>query len=528
MVTVDEYRRIRIASRDGMSIRELARTFHHSRRKIREILAKPEPQPYTRSRPLAAPVLGAFHGVIDAILVEDEQAPRKQRHTAMQVYRRLCSEQGYTGGYDQVRRYIGKQRRRQRETFIPLSHDPGQRLEADFGHIYVDFPEGRRQIPVLLLVWSYSNCPFALAVPSERVEAILTGMVEGFAFFGCVAREVWWDNPKTVVEQIYAGRERRLHERYAALASHYTFEPLCCLPRRGNEKPYVENRVYTLQRQWCTPVPRVADWAELNERLRARCLEERQRPAPGGEQTIGERFEQERVRALALPRYAFDPCVLQAAKVDKYQTVHFQCNRYSVPRAWAFRSVTVKAYNERLEIVGEGQVIARHPRSYQRHEQLLDPLHYLDTLQRRPAALDHASVFGHWRLPASFSELRATLAQEHGSAAGARHYVRILQLLVDHPLARVQQAIDSCRPRSLNADGIIQATRCLAETSQRPLGESLPLASAELAAVQVPVPDLKIFNQFLDLGEPIDVQRSDPAFEKQFETVASARDECGV
>jgi len=511
-----------------MSIRALARTFHHSRYKIRQILANPEPQPYTRSGSPAAPVLGAFHGVIDAILVEDEQAPRKQQHTAMQVYRRLCSEHSYRGGYDQVRRYIGKQRRLKRETFIPLSHDPGQRLEADFGHIYVDFPDGRRQVPVLLLVWSYSNCPFALAVPSERLEAILTGMVEGFAFFGCVPREVWWDNPKTVVAQIFPGRERKLHERYAAFASHYTFEPLCCLPRRGNEKPYVENRVYCLQRQWCTPVPRVTDLAELNGRLRGQCLEERNRPAPGGDQTIAERFEQERVLALALPAYGFDPCVLQPAKVDKYQTVHFQHNRYSVPRAWAFRSVTVKAYTERIEIVGQGQAIACHPRSYQRHEQILDPVHYLETLHRRPAALDHARVFGHWRLPASFSQLRAGLEQGHGPGVGARQYIRILQLLADHPITRVQQAIDSCHSHALDADRIIQATRRLAEATQQPIRESLTIAATELAAVQVPVPDLKIFNQFLHLGESDDVQRSDPAFENQLETVASTDHECGV
>jgi hypothetical protein len=33
----------------------------------------------------------------------------------------------------------------------------------------------------------------AVALPSERTEAILAGMVEGFAFFGCVAWEVWID-----------------------------------------------------------------------------------------------------------------------------------------------------------------------------------------------------------------------------------------------------------------------------------------------------------------------------------------------
>ena len=80
-----------------------------------------------------------FTPIIDEVLKADEKAPPKQRHTAAQIFRRLRDEHGYAGGYDQVRRYVGRHRR---ETFIPLVHDPGQRLECDFGHIYVDFPRG--------------------------------------------------------------------------------------------------------------------------------------------------------------------------------------------------------------------------------------------------------------------------------------------------------------------------------------------------------------------------------------------------
>src|SRR5262249_58478398 len=92
----------------------------------------------------------------------------------------------------------------------------------------------------------------------------------------------------------------------------------------------------------------------------------------------------------------------QAAEVDKYQTVRFDRNRYSVPRACAYRAVTVKGYVERVEVVDQGQVVARHARSYGRGEQVLDPLHYLAALGRRPAALDHAPVLRDWRLSPSF------------------------------------------------------------------------------------------------------------------------------
>jgi transposase len=514
MLTVDEYGRIRRAHRDGMGIRAIAKAFHHSRRKIREVLAQPEPVPYTRSKDPPAPKLGAFHGVIEAILKADEDAPRKQRHTAMQVFRRLREEYGYTGQYDAVRRHIGRRRQRQCETFIPLDHDAGQRLECDFGHIHVDFPDIRRPIPVMVAVWSYSHAPFAIALPTERTEAILAGMVEAFTFFGCVPREVWWDNPTTVATEIFKGRERKLNERYAALASHYTFEPMACMPARGNEKSHAENRVYDLQRRWATPVPSAANLDDLNAYLRRCCLKERERTVSGQTETIGQRFERDRAAAMPLPNTPFDACIHQCGKVDKYQTVHFDCNRYSVPRGQAFTTVTVKGYVDHVEVVAEEQVIARHARPYGRGQQILDPVHYLVTLGRRPAALDHSNVYRHWKLPAVFAELRQAFEQREGPHAGARQFIRVLQLLAEHPVSHVQQAIEHCRDRHcLNVEAIThQTTRITERQRARSMAShapweghgssDLPAWPPEVGQVQVPRPDLRRFDQLLVTGEP--------------------------
>jgi transposase len=494
MLKVDDYAKIRIAHRDGMSIRAIARTFGHSRRKVREILANPQPKPYTRAKPKPAPMLGGFHAIIDAILADDENAPPKQRHTAMQLFRRLRDEYHYGGGYDQVRRYVGKHRHDHRETFIPLAHDPGQRLEFDFGHIYVQLPDGRRLLPVLLATWAYSNYAFAIALPSERTEAVLAGMVAAFEFFGCVPREAWWDNPTTVVRQIFKGRERQANAYYAALASHYAFEALFCMPARGNEKPRVETRVRVLQRQWATPVPCCADLDALNRYLRQRCLAEIGRTVTGYQESIGVRFDRDRAQALPLPAHRFDACVSQPAQVDKYQTVRFDHNRYSVPRACAFRTVTVKGYIDRVEVVERGQVVARHRRPYDRDQQVLDPLHYLASLQRRPAALDHAPVLRDWQLPESFDRLRQALEQRHGPRAGARHYVRVLQVLAEHPLERVQNAVETCLRR-----GELHAERIDAEVRRLPdVADQTPVTP--LCQFQVPRPDLGRFDQLLSQG----------------------------
>ena len=80
--------------------------------------------------------------------------------------------------------------------------------------------------------------------------------------------------------------------------------------------------------------------------------------------TIKDRLAEDLAAASPLPGHRFDPCVIQpAVAVDKYQTVAFDGNRYSVPRPFAFRMVTVKGYVDRVVIVAQGQVVATHERS---------------------------------------------------------------------------------------------------------------------------------------------------------------------
>lgn len=505
MLTVDQFARIRQLRRDGLTIRQIADQLNHSPKTILKALADPEPVASRPGAPRAAPVFGPFRGFIDEILAEDETAPRKQRHTAMQVYRRLVAEHAYAGGYDQVRRYLKRCRLDRRLTFLPLDHRPGVRAEADFGHIHVDFPDGRRLVPVLIVTWSYSNAPFALALPTERTEAILHGLVEAFAFFGGVPVELWWDNPKTVAIHLFRGRQRTLHPRYAALASHYPFTPKFCLPATATEKPRVENRVFDLQRQWATPVPRVTDLDELNAHLRRCCLAARDRTCGKQVESVGVRFERDRAASLPIPQRPFDACVLQPGCVDKYQTVRFDKNSYSVPRRWAFRPVSVKGYVDRVVVVADGQAIARHPRSYGRREKILDPLHYLVLLEQKPAALDHAPVYRDWQLPAAFAGLRQALETRLGPATGARHYIRVLQLLAGHPVERVERAIELGRTRGgLDAAAITALVERLArdsavslDDSERTRHRSDNALSQDRPAVAVPRPDLSQFDRLL-------------------------------
>jgi hypothetical protein len=130
---------------------------------------------------------------------------------------------------------------------------------------------------------------------------------------------------------------------------------------------------------------------------------------------------------------------------------------------------------------------------------VLDPVHYLATLGRRPAALDHAPVLRDWRLPESFTRLRQALEERHGPPAGARHYVRVLQLLAEHPLERVEQAVAACLRRGeLHAERIGVETRRLAGTAG-PIPTVTPLCQ-----YQVPRPDLGRCNPLLSHGDSDD------------------------
>src|SRR5262249_57292655 len=139
-------------------------------------------------------------------------------------------------------------------------------------------------------------------------------------------------------------------------------------------------------------------------------------------------------------------CVAWPGEVDKYQTGRFGHNSYSAPRRGAFRPVTVKGYVDHVEVVAEGQVVARHGRCYGQGERVLDPLHYLATLERKPAALDHAPVYRDWQLPAALGELRRAVEQRMGAPTRAPPFIRVLPLLPLPPLAPVERAIVVCRP----------------------------------------------------------------------------------
>ena len=100
MYDVDLYARVRRAVLvEGKSRRLVAREFGLARKTIRKMLEYSLPPGYRRQAPIRRPKLDPWQGVIDAILADDKQRPRKQRHTAKRIFERLRAEHSYTGGY---------------------------------------------------------------------------------------------------------------------------------------------------------------------------------------------------------------------------------------------------------------------------------------------------------------------------------------------------------------------------------------------------------------------------------------------
>ena len=119
-------------------------------------------------------------------------------------------------------------------------------------------------------------------------------------------------------------------------------------------------------------------------------------------------------------------------------------------------------------------------------------------LDRKPGALDHAPVFRDWKLPACFAEMRAELERVHGGMSGSRRFVRVLQLLGEHPMSRVAQAIEAClRDHLPSAEAVIQRTQTSAANEATKRQAATPCDEPAAARVDVPLPDLSRFDQFL-------------------------------
>jgi len=460
---VELYGRVRRAVLvEGRSQRSVAREFGLARVTVRKMVGYSIPPGYRRKEPPKRPKLGPWIGVIDAILEEDKSKPAKQRHTAQRIFHRLQAEHAFPGGYTIVKDYVRAASLRQREMFVPLTHAAGT-AQGDFGEALVIVGGEERKAHFFAIDLPHSDDGFVMAFPAETTEAFLESHVQAFAYFGGVPTSILYDNTKLAVVRILGDGTRQKTRAFSELQSHYLFAEKFGRPAKGNDKGKVEGLVGYARRNFLVPVPRVASWEELNERLLNACRARRARRLRGHQETIGERFERDRAALLPLPVSAYEACEKRVARVSSMSLVRYRSNDYSVPTEYGHRDVLVKGYVHQVVIVCGSQVIARHRRSYQREDMVFDPLHYLALLEQKARALDQAAPLVGWELPECFAHLRRLL-EARLKKNGRREYVQVLRLLETFSLPEVERAIeDAVQMGTIGFDAVKHLLLCRIE-----------------------------------------------------------------
>jgi transposase len=493
--------------REGLSIRALAERHGVHRRAVRQALGSPLAPERKRPEGRPAPALGAYRTVIDGWLRADLGAPRKQRHTARRVWRRLVEEHGATVSERQVRRFVRERRLALGalvdEAFVPLVHDPGREAEVDWGEAEVVIAGVERRVHLFMMRACFSGACFAVAFTRETQQAFLEAHVCAFAWFGGVFASVRYDNLSAAVRRVLKGRRRVETDRFVALRSHYLFESE--FTRRGregaHEKGGIEGDVGRFGRNHLVPVPEVRSLAELDARLLAACDADLGRTIAGRSETVGEALGRDRGLLRALPPERFDAAETASPRVDAKALVTVRQNRYSVPVSLVGRRVAASIGAREIELRHDGGVVARHDRLDGRFGVIAKLDHYLELLAIKPGALARSLPLrqererGAW--PACFDELWRAITARVGPSEAARQMVDVLLLCREHGAQRIELAVRGALAAGAH-DG--RAVAVLARRAERPDSPPLTGLDERLAATARPAPDLSGYDRLLGGG----------------------------
>jgi len=460
---VDLYSRVRHAVLiDGMSRREAARVFGIDRRTVDKMLRFSVPPGYRRSGPPKRPKLDPYTGIIDAILEADKRVPKKQKHTSKRVFERLRDEHDYSGGLTVVKDYIFAAKQRQREMFVPLIHPPGH-AQADFGEALAIIGGIEHKVHFLVMEMPHSDACFLKAYPAETTEAFCDAHVAAFEFFGGVPVSILYDNTRIAVARILGDGTRKRTRVFSELVSHYLFADRFGRPGKGNDKGKVEGMVGYTRRNFMVPKPRFASFDEFNAYLADQCGKRMGDTLRGHKQTIGERFVADAEKLQPLPTVPYDACDKQTVRVSSLSLVRYRGNDYSVPTQYGHRQVLVRGYVHEVVIACGTEIIARHPRSWEKEDYIFDPLHYLALLEQKTNALDQAAPLAGWDLPEAFMTLRRLLEARMGKA-GKREFVQVLRLLETFGMSDVEAGITSALDRgTIGFDAVKHLVLCRIE-----------------------------------------------------------------
>lgn len=294
---------------------------------------------------------------------------------------------GYEGGIASLRRYVVEVRPVPRgEVYLRTERLIGEQAQVDWAHVgSLAVTGGMRPLWVFVMVLAYSRAMWAELVFDLTVESLRRSLVRAARFFEGVTRQWLFDNPKTVVLDRH-GDAVRYHPGLLEIAGALRVQPRLCRPRRPTDKGGVERANRYLHDRFFAA--RVITSIEDGNRQLLDFIRDIAdvRPHPRfRDRTVAEVFAEEKERLLSLPSALPETDLVAPASVDTTAFVRFGTNSYSVPPRYARETVTLVASDREVRLLNGADVVAKHERSWGKHQRIEDPEHRRELLEQKRA-----------------------------------------------------------------------------------------------------------------------------------------------
>jgi transposase len=339
----------------------------------------------------------------------DETLGRYPRLVATRVHDMLV-ERGYSGSLRTLRRYVRVSRPTPKnEAFLRVETLPGEQAQVDWAHVgALTIAGSRRPLWAFVMVLAYSRAMWAELVLDMGIDSLRRSLVRASAFFGGSPRQWLFDNAKTIVLE-RSGDAIRFHPALLDLAARMHVQPALCGPRKPQEKGKVERAIRYLKDRFFA-ARSFHSIAHGNAQLTdffAGIAHERPHPR-WPDRRVVDVFDEERPRLLALPEPLPETDTVTPISVDKTALIRLDTNRYSVPSLYVKRTLTLVANDQTVRLVDGAEEVARHPRSWGRHQVCELPEHRAALLAEKKKARD---LKGRDRLRVEVPEIEGLLTR---------------------------------------------------------------------------------------------------------------------
>lgn len=427
---------------EGLSQRAIAKKVGVHRNTVRRALNN-DSNNYVLTTVKEKPINGEFQELIRSLVKENSLKARKHKLTKKRMYELLVEEE-YKGSYSaftyQVREIEKELNINRPEAFIKLRLKPGT-IQVDFGEVVVVKNKIPRKVIIFCAKVCNSKVEFIKAYPRQSTEFFLDGLNSTFEFLGGVPRKIMFDNLKQAVKNISSNGGRILQDNFIKFKAYYAFEAVFCGARKGNEKGAVENLVKYARNNYFLPYLEFESFSKLNNRLRLKCIK-RMNTAKHQNIYWVKLFAEEYKDGFMKLKDFYDPAICTDAKVDSYQIIHVDSNRYSVPTQYVGERLEVRLYPFKVVISKGSIVITEHMRLFGKNKEHLNPYHYLDLLKRKPRAYNDSKVIQEWRLPEIFNEYHRQLkAHRKSNSKGTKEFIDILRLTEENSIKKIEKIL---------------------------------------------------------------------------------------